>query len=217
MTPQLGTMSCMGRSESTLQPPDPAADMSKFPVHRRLAGLRLHRAHAKSHNPWWFSSGQGRFDLSSPMGTLNLAASPEIAVREALGHILAGAVILPATVVAGRRVSSLEIPKTVFADFMAGRASAFGIIPGDVSAPRSSYSLTQKWARTIFGAGFGGIRSRSRFGGGATPCCYYLFGEAGQHELGSVVSEVKMRSVLAEMPWIVIEPTPSSESLIIDP
>lgn len=210
-------MSLMGRSESTLQPPDPDADLSQFPSHRHGAGLRLHRAHHKSNDPWYFSSAQGRFDLESPLGTLNMASTREIAVRESLGHVLAGAFALPNTAVAGRRVSSLAVPSTKFADFTAGKASAFGIVPGDVSAPRSDYALTQQWATTIRAAGFGGIRSRSRFGSGASPWCFYMFGDAGEHKLGAVVAVVKVREVVVDMGYITIDPTPSSESLIINP
>lgn len=204
----------MGRSESTLRPPDPALDLARFPLREHRGGQRLHRAHLKSLNPWWFSSSQGRFDLAAPRGTLNLASSRETAVRESLGGVLATAAAIPATVVAGRLVSSLEIPRSGFADFAADSASAFGIVPGDVSAPRADYGLTQTWATAIAAAGFDGIRSRSRFGSG---CCLYVFGAAGEHPLGPVLATTTMRAVLAEMPGVTIEPTPASGSLIIDP
>ncbi|MDT0116615.1 RES family NAD+ phosphorylase [Microbacterium sp. PRF11] len=207
----------MGRSTTTLAPPDKAADYTAFPCHVHRAGLRLHRAHRKTHNPWFFSSGRGRFDLSTPGGTVNLASSAEVATRESLGKVLVGARRIPAASVAGKRVSALEVPRTRFADFVAGGAAAHGIVAGDVSAPMKTYDTTQQWAAAMAKAGFEGIRSRSRFGTGVAPLCYYRFGDAGQHELGGITETKTMRDVLESMPGMQIDPTPASTALIIDP
>ncbi|PPF53449.1 hypothetical protein C5C13_15090 [Clavibacter michiganensis] len=207
----------MGRSQSTLKAPSATADLSKFPQYKHRARLRLYRAHHKDYNPWYFSASAGRFDLESPRGTLNLASSREVAMREMLGKVMVRSSRIPAAQISGKRVSTLEVPATTFADFTSTKASAFGIIPGDVSAPRRTYAMTQKWAKAIHAANFGGIRSRSRFSGGNAPCCLYLFGDAGQHELGDISAVTTVREVMSELRWITIDPTPASSSLIIDP
>lgn len=210
-------MLCMDRSQSTLTAPSAAADLSKFPHYRHRDRLRLYRAHHKDYNPWYFASSKGRFDLESPLGTLNLASSREVAMREMLGRVMVGSPRIPAAQISGKRISALEVPATRFADFTSAKASAFGIVPGDVSAPANTYKITQEWAKAISDCSFGGIRSRSRFGTGASPCCFYLFGEAGEHEVGGIADVTTVRDVMSEMRWIIIDPTPASSSLIIDP
>lgn len=205
------------RSRSTVQPPDPDRDYGAMPVYRHRNRVCRYRAHGQ-HGPWYFSSGVGRFNLASPRGTLNTASSPEVAVREYLGIVLVGDPAIPATAVAGRRVSELEIPRLTAADFTSGQASAFGIVPGDIAGPTDGeYRTTRAWAAAMEDAGYGGIQARSRFGGGDEPTCLFVFGDEGEHELGDTNHTWPMRETLDEMAGFRIDRTPSSVSLVVDP
>lgn len=209
-----------GRWESTLRPPDPTGDYTRFPAYRLQAGVRCHRVHAAEHGPWWFSSGVGRFDLSAPRGTVNLASTPTVAVYEALGPVLlghGGAVFLPSTAVQGRVVSTLSTTGRRLADLTNDAARAFGVVPGDVAAPQpDGYGTTQAWAQVFHAARFDGVRSPSRFS--ASGRCVYVFGPAGAHADGDVHDQQPLETFIrAHMQWVHIDPVPDSRSLIIDP
>lgn len=205
------------RSASTLQPPDPKRNYEDFPVYEHRARIRRSRAHGAL-SPWYFSSHPGRFNLTSPRGTLNTASTKEVAVREFLGRVLVGDPVIPASLIADRWISELELPKVKAADFTAGAAPAFGIVPGDITAPMDdNYAVTRAWATAMDEAGFGGIQSRSRFGVGANPTCLYVFGDEGEKELGDVHDKQTMRAVLETMPGYTIDSIPTSGTLIVDP
>ena len=207
----------MSRASSTLRSPDPAKDYAGFPAYHHRARVCRYRAHGL-HSPWYFSSSVGRFNLEAPKGTLNSASSEEVAVREFLGVAFVGDPAIPASMIADRWISHLEIPGITAADFTAGAASAFGIVPGDVTAPMDDdYVMTRAWAAAMEAAGFGGIQSRSRFGAGTNPTCLYVFGAAGEHEIGSTNARVTMRSVIETMPGYTIDGIPTSDVLVVDP
>ena len=170
------------------------------------------------HRPRYFSSCVGRFNLEAPKGTLNCASTEEAAVREFLGLALVGAPAIPASMIGDRWISHLEIPGIKAADFTAGAAASFGIVPGDVTAPMGdSYVTTRAWAAAMKAAGFEGIQSRSRFGAGANPTCLYIFGPAGEREIGSVSAKVTMRSVIETMHRYAIDSIPTCDVLVVDP
>lgn len=205
------------RSASTLQPPASKRDYAGFPVYAHRARVRRSLAHG-ARNPWYFSSRPGRFNLQSPRGTLNTASTREVAVREFLGRVLVGDPVIPASLISGRWISELEVPRVRAADFTAGPAAAFGIVPGDVTAPMDdNYAVTRAWATAMDEAGFGGIHSRSRFGVGANPTCLSVFGDEGEHVLGAIHAKHTMRSVIETMPGYTIDSTPTSGTLIVDP
>jgi hypothetical protein len=205
------------RSVSTLQPPDPKRNYEDFPVYKHRARVRRSRAHG-ARNPWYFSNQPGRFNLESPRGTLNTASTKEVAVREFLGRVLVGDPVIPASAIAGRWISELEVPRVKAADFTAGPAAAFGIVPGDVTAPMDdNYAVTRAWATAMDEAGFGGIQSRSRFGVGANPTCLFVFGDEGEQVMGAIHAKHTMRSVIETMPGYSIDSTPTSGTLIVDP
>lgn len=208
------------RYENTLREPDPSRDYSHFPQHHVPARDRWFRAHDEKYSPWWFSSADGRFNLHSPGGTLNLGISPEVAAREFLGPILVHSGHLPATLVSQRKVSCLEIPELSAADFTSSAASTFGIVPGDATAPMDhGYGTTRAWAEAMNTAGFEGILARSRFGAGANPTCLFVFNEEGEHELGELVMSegTTLREIVSSMPGYVVDPIPHSGSLVVDP
>ncbi|WP_374459022.1 RES family NAD+ phosphorylase [Microbacterium sp.] len=185
--------------------------------------MRVHRVHSsdkatgKAHSPWFFSSAPGRFNLNSPRGTLNCAEKAECAVREALGKALMGAVgttDLPRSQVNGLHLSEFEAPALVLADFTNPKAVSFGVVPGDLAAPRKSYKKTRAWAEAMADAGHDGIINISRFAGPRK--CIFMFGAAGQHALGSVLSTIKLEDYIkSQMRWVIIHDTPHSSSLTI--
>ena len=207
----------MSRASSTLRAPDPAKNYSGFPAYNHRARVCRYRAHGL-HSPWHFSNSVGRFNLETPRGTLNSASSEEVAVREFLGAAFVGDPAIPASMIADRWISHLEIPGLKAADFTAGAASAFGIIPGDVTAPMDDdYEMTRAWAATMDAAGFEGIQSRSRFGARTNPTCLYIFGPVGENEIGVTNTKVTLRSVIETMPGYTIDSIPTSDVLVVDP
>lgn len=207
----------MSRASSTLRCPDPAKDYTGFPAYYHHARVCRYRAHGL-HSPWYFSSSVGRFNLEAPKGTLNSASTEEVAVRESLGVAFVGDPTIPASMIAERWISHLEIQGIKAADFTAGAASAFGIVPGDITAPMDDdYVMTRAWAAAMEATGFEGIQSRSRFGAGTNPTCLYVFGPAGEHEIGSTNARVTMRSVIERMPGYTIDGIPTSDVLVVDP
>ncbi len=192
-------------------------DFDRFP--RRAVGRsnRPHwwRAHSASGGPWWFSSAEtkhsGRFDLPSPHGTLNTGFTPITCALESLGRQLVGTTIVPATSVRGRVVSELEVEFAWCADFTHPIAVRYGVVPGDVGAPRNEndgYLLTQQLAELFRTKNFGGIISRSRFDASRLGVCMFQFGPAGYHENGVVLQEVLLEDVVEGMGYLVLE-TPS--------
>lgn len=214
----------MTRALSSLHDPAPDGDYSRFPTYKVRARLRWYRVYKKKLNrsPWYFSSKEGRFNLLSPRGTLNLGQTAEVAFREALGLVLIGSggrlpIEIPETSILGKKVACLEIPAVEVADFLDPAASAFGIVPGDISGPQAdNYERTRKWAETLDKAGLGGIRSRSRFGVGEEPNCLYIFGPEGERELGSSDDLMSVADLLRTMSGYHIQPIPDSKSLIIE-
>lgn len=208
------------RAATTLLPPDSSRDYSSFPTYEHKARLRWFRAHESSFSPWWFSSTAGRFNLYAPRGTLNVGNSLTTALRECLGPVLLGTPDLPETVLSGRSVSCLEIPRLVAADFLHEAAPTFGILAGDAAAPvNMDYSTTRAWAEVLDQAGKDGIRARSRCGSGADPQCLYVFGNAGEHELGETLKgeSRSATAVASDMAGYSIAAVPDSGSLVIDP
>lgn len=214
-------MSTASRFRSTLSLPDEGRDYADFP-HRSLPARcpRWFRVHARNYSPWYFASARGRFDLPEPRGTLNTASAPEVAVRESLGSVLVGTRVIPESAVAGRRVSSLELPALRVADYNTGEAAAFGIVPGDVSAPQTTgYETTQAWATVMDSTGFDGIVARSRFGAGYNPECLFIFGKAGEHQPpGAEIIEIESQDLhqLALTMGFSVEPIPTSGELVIE-
>lgn len=190
---------------------------------KRKKGLRVHRVHGSDqktgemHSPWFFSNGPGRFNLNTPGGTLNCAEKAECAVREALGKSLLGAtgtIDLPRTLVASYYLSELEAPELKLANFIDPKAATFGVVPGDMAAPKKNYKRTRAWAETLADAGHDGIINISRFAGPSR--CIFIFGTAGKHERGNVVKTTTLETyITSQMRWVIIHDTPHSSSLTI--
>lgn len=208
------------RAESSLSLPDLDVDYSEFPTFEHKDRLRWYRAHQGEQSPWWFSSSDGRFNLFSPRGTLNLGSSSTTALRERLGPVLLGSREIPETALAGVEVSCLEIPQLSAADFLHEAAASFGVLAADASAPMDpTYTITRRWAHTFDRAGMGGIRTRSRFGAGRDPQCLFMFGSEGEHELGDILDSesASANTIVADMAGYNVESVPDSGSIVIDP
>ena len=126
----------------------------------------------------------------------------------------AGAIDLPRSKVASLHLSELEAPELKLADFTAKEAISFGIVPGDMAAPRRSYKKTRLWAEVMADAGHDGIINVSRFAGPSK--CIFIFGEAGQHKRGGVLKTTELEEWMkVQMRWVTVHDTPHSSSLII--
>src|SRR5699024_10181743 len=75
------------------------------------------------------------------------------------------------------------------------------------------------WARVLDQAGHHGIRARSRCGAGEAPQCLYVFGTAGVHALGTVLTQYcdSAHAVAEAMPGYRLGPRPHAETLIMAP
>lgn len=173
----------MSRNHSTLLPPNPSRSYKNRPA--TLAGLgsplggvwyRACTPQAPDGSPQdsrFFSSSNGRFDLASPEGSLNLARTRATALRERLGRAIVHADSLPSSVLEGVVIARIELPGNFkVADF---RVPGPGIAPGDSSGAIDNYWVTQQWAEQMKRDGFEGIVACSRFGEAET---LYRFGEA---------------------------------------
>lgn len=126
----------------------------------------------------------------------------------------AGHIELPRSHVAGRFLSEMTAPALNLADFTHPQAAKFGIIPGDMAAPRRSYKKTRAWAEAIAGAGYDGIINVSRFAGPAK--CIFMFGPEGLHENGDVLKSQKLEDWIGtEMRWVTIHDPLHSSALTI--
>ena len=79
--------------------------------------------------PWWFASAPGgRWGLPKPHGTVYLADSAEVALRERIGRVLSSRTTLTETEVDASRISRLHVPDNVrLADLCSRNAAAYGL------------------------------------------------------------------------------------------
>lgn len=208
------------RNRSTLLPPDPSKTYKSRPTVLAGFGKSLGGTWYRAYTPQapdgalrdsrFFSSSNGRFDLSAPWGSLNLARTPETALRERLGRTAVHADSLPSSVLEGVVIARLDLPGSFkVADF---RVPGPGIAPGDISGAVDDYGVTQLWAEQMKRDGFEGIVARSRFGESET---LYLFGRAGEDtSFGSSTDVCSARDVvkgLAFFPRIIDVGSPNLE------
>lgn len=136
--------------------PSSAGTLSGFPSFGLPAGQQLYRIHRAARDPISFSSsGEGRFDLPAPDGTVYFAADEIGALIEVFRSNL-----IPLDEVRVRRLARITIPKAVLrvADCTASKARGYGITAAIHSTP--DYALCQRWAVAFRNAGFDGIRYR---------------------------------------------------------
>ncbi|WP_313811024.1 hypothetical protein [Glutamicibacter sp.] len=153
-------------------------------------GHEVFRCHSRFHTndsgrrseqgSWFFASSAGRFDLSAPRGTLNVAAGRIGAVCESLGVLTLDEEI-PIQELAARKLVALALPEDValvdFTDRKAAQASR--ILAAEMSGAAEDYRDFQSLAASVDAAGMNGICSRLRFSGPENENGCFIFGEAG--------------------------------------
>ncbi len=203
--------------EQVAQQPPSGRDLSSFPRRSLKAGATWFRQHAAGSAPWWFSSnGSGRFDLLAPRGTCYLASSAHAAVQERVGPDLAAHGLVPISLLDGRVVSRLHLPRAVVAaNVDAAAASRHGVsreLP--VMVP---YEIPRLWASALAGARFGGIVSGLRFSPGR-PVGLALFGKVGERTSWPVDAGPRSAAAIArQMGLRVVDPPRADELTVITP
>jgi len=157
---------------------EPPADLSDFPEWTLAPDQVLARIHRLGDDPRFFSSsGEGRFDLGSPRGTLYTA---ETAVGSFL-EVFRAVPFIPQAEVDARLLASLRVPGEMrLADCTASRARRLGVTAAIHSTP--DYGLCQRWAEAFAAARFAGIRYRVSHDPSMTEIGLALFGQAGVDE-----------------------------------
>lgn len=203
--------------EQVAQQPPGDGDLSGFPNRTLKAGSAWFRQHAADSGPWWFSSsGAGRFDLPAPRGTCYLASSPRAAVLERIGPDLAAHGLVPSSLLDGRVVSRLKLPRpVVVANVDIVAASRYGVtreLP--VMTP---YAIPQAWAAALARSSFGGIVAGLRFTPGR-PVGLALFGKAGERTSWAVDADPRPAAGFArQMGLRVVDPPRADELTVVTP
>ncbi|RLP79762.1 RES domain-containing protein [Mycetocola lacteus] len=179
--------------------------MGDFPHSTLPEGTQFHRAvgmddRGRPHGPGNFSaSGDGRFDLERPRGTMYVALTKRTAALERLGllyrtdssaptRIETGTGYIPGTSAVWRahteRVFIWTVRNAVVLSPLANLndplAANFGVT-GEISggAGPDHYRVTQHWARQFDVDGYAGILYRARFDPSDVGHGLALFGAAG--------------------------------------
>jgi hypothetical protein len=204
----------MSRADSALlEPPD---DLTGFPAEKLDSSHALYRAVAAPHpdpvGAWWFSSDGGRFDLPRPQGTCYMATNMAAAVRERLGRVLRLASLLPATLMDGMEVVTLNLQSDArLADTGDEHAADWGAIR-ELGSVTGDYSRTVKWAVAFSDADFDGVLYEPRFSSLAEATAVGLFGEAGAKSWPEVGRASGQQAFVETGLDRFVTPIPSSKS-----
>ena len=197
-----------GRQKTAQRPPPAGIDLTGFPVEELPAGTVLYRAHQVTRGAWWFtSSGEGRFDLTTPRGTCYVADTIPPAMRERLGRNFVGGGRAPVSVVDATVVTEVVAPGGRAANLEAPGVADYPVT-GEMST-MSDYSVPQAWAAAFDTAGFAGIHYRGRFSHTYGVVCWALFDDAGTKPHGTGES-VSGRHA-CELAGITVMPPPPSD------
>jgi len=164
------------RRRNHLASPPAGLRAEQFPTHVHPADAPLYRVHRTSLGAIWFSSNQGgRFDLDAPGGSCYVAEDPVTALQEVFGGML----MVPSYLVEERAVSTVTATMDlILADLTDNRCMRFGLTAEAFTTV--DYSLTQRWAAVLCGAGFAGVRYWARHDLEHRRACVALFGAAGE-------------------------------------
>jgi hypothetical protein len=157
---------------------EPPADLSGFPAWTLRPERVLARIHRREKDARYFgASGDYRFDLRSPRGTLYVANSAVGSFVEVFRTVP----YVAQSEVDARLIAALRIPDSRrLADCTATRARRFGITAAIHSAP--DYALCQRWAETFADARFAGIRYLVSHDPSSAEIGLALFGNEGVDE-----------------------------------
>jgi hypothetical protein len=154
---------------------EPPADLSGFPDWTLRPDQMLTRIHGVANDPRFFSSsGEGRFDLGSPRGTLYTAETPVGSFIEVFRAVL----FVPQAEVDVRLLARIRVPnERRLADCTSSRARRLGVTAAIHSTP--DYALCERWAEAFAAARFAGIRYRVSHDPSTTEIGLALFGDEG--------------------------------------
>jgi hypothetical protein len=157
---------------------EPPADLSGFPAWTLQPDRALARIHRRRADPRFFgSSGDSRFDLRSPRGTLYAAASAVGAFIEVFRSVP----FVAQPEVDARLLARIRVPdERRLADCTAARARRFGLTAAIHSTPDSE--LCRRWAESFAAATFAGIRYQVSQDPSMTEIGIALFGNVGVDE-----------------------------------
>lgn len=204
-----------GRLRVVQSPPDPDADLRRFPRRTLRTGTVLHRV--AKHAPWWFCSDRRcRFDLDAPDGTCYLAHDETGALLELIGPELAGGVVSE-EFLAARRIHRLTSDAdVVLADTASRRAAGFGVT--NELSTMVDYAIPQAWAGALHAHHYGGIAYKLRFDPGVSAGGVALFGTRGQHDrpadVGTPIDEAVLERLRTEC-GVVVAPRPRLDQLVV--
>jgi len=209
----------VSRQKPSLRPPKVDGDLDRFPRFALKVDRTLWRVVRDDHHPWWFSSSmEGRFDLPPPDGTGYVASDDLGALLERLGPGLAPGGIAPSSLLAGRHLRALHVPRPhVLADSLARRATRW--LTSEISTI-TPYHVPQAWARAFRGQGFMGIRYGIRHSTWRRHFSVAIFGPSGERNWRKgrqvPISESVHRR-LRETHGIVLFDLPATDELVFAP
>ncbi len=206
--------SVIDRQQPAQQRPPDDADLRAFPRRTLPAGDVWWRQHRESVGPWWFSSdGSGRFDLEPPNGTCYLASSASAAIRERVGPDMVARGAIPASLLTGRVVSRLRLPKRVrAANLDAAGAAKLGV--SRELAVMVPYSIPRAWAAALAATRFDGVVANLRFSPGRS-VGLALFGKAGERAAWPNDDKPTRATIVAARMRLTLIETPSLRELTI--
>ena len=203
----------------------PPASLGSIPS-GRPTGTHWYREHG--HRPadadvgcWWFAAlptdpaKGGRFDLPVPDGTCYLANSQRAAAMERVGRFTSAHLPVPAGLVVGRVVSTVEtstLPATA-GNLTAARSHTHFGVTGELFT-MSDYGVTQAWAAAIHDAGHDGLVYTPRFSPNGR--AFAAFGPQGAHPR-AVVSTRTLQEVLDRAQVTVVDTPLRSALTVVDP
>jgi hypothetical protein len=206
------------RSDPVQQPPP--ADLKGIPT-SAPTGTRWYREHGfrsgvTDGGCWYFAplptdpDDGGRFDVPAPEGTCYFGNRERVAALERVGRFTAERKAVPADLVEGRVVTTIEtgeLPSKVV-NLLARRAATHFGVTGELFT-MSDHAMGQVWAAAIGAAGHHGLIYTPRFSPGEKAIA--VFGPQGPHPQ-PVVSHRTLRDVLkaAKVP---ITPVPTSTGI----
>ena len=166
------------RAVPAQKPPLQTRDDRTFPTLMLAQDSNVYRAiNSTRTSPGFYSSNMdGRFDLTAPAGTMYVADSLRVAVRERLGSVVSETQAVYRAEAETMKVAAILTPWHMCADIESGIASSFEVT-GELHS-MTPYDIPQSWAAVFFSAGHTGIHYGARFSPGNDKC-WALFGPAG--------------------------------------
>lgn len=197
-------MAVTGGRRSAPAQEGPPASLAGIPT-SHPTGTHWYREH--SHRPgdpdggcWYFAplpanpADGGRFDLPAPEGTCYFANGPRVAAMERVGRFTAQHKPVPADLVDGRVVTTIDtagLPDKAV-NLLAKRAASHFKVTGELFT-MADYSVPQAWAAAIHQAGHQALVYTPRFSPSGRAIA--VFGPQGSHARATASTQ-PLRNVL---------------------